>query len=125
MAERKPSIHERWALFRFSVVGPLLAAPPGRGELRSEIDRLAARTWTHPTIERWYYQARGARTDPVRALRKKVRKDKGSRPAMGTKLRDVVRAQYEQHSRWSYQLHYDNLGILIETDPELGPLPCL
>jgi len=134
MAERKPSIHERWALFRFSVVGPLLAAPPGRGELRSQIDTLAARTWEHPvtgepvrfgasTIERWYYQARGARTDPVRALRKKVRKDKGSRPAMGTKLRDVVRAQYEQHSRWSYQLHYDNLGILIETDPELGPLP--
>jgi putative transposase len=134
MAERKPSIHERWALFRFSVVGPLLAAPPGRGDLQAEIRKLSECTWEHPvtgepvrfgasTIERWYYRARGARTDPVGALRKKVRKDKGSRPAMGRKLQNVLRAQYERHSRWSYQLHYDNLRILIESDPELGPLP--
>ena len=112
----------------------MLAAPPGRGELQAEIRKLSACTWEHPvtgepvrfgasTIERWYYQARGARTDPVGALRKKVRKDKGRQPSMGRKLRDIVRAQYEQHSLWSYQLHYDNLRILIESDPELGPLP--
>ncbi len=58
-------VHERWAHLRFSVVGQLLAAPPGKGELKTAIERLAARTWRHPTtgepvrfgfstIERWY-----------------------------------------------------------------------
>jgi hypothetical protein len=59
-----PSAHERWAHLRFSVIGQLLAAPPPRGQLRFELERLAARTWQHPitgervhfalsTIERW------------------------------------------------------------------------
>jgi hypothetical protein len=50
------------------VIGQLLAAPPDKGELRSAIEALAARTWQHPTtgepvyfgfstIERWYYRA--------------------------------------------------------------------
>jgi hypothetical protein len=34
--------HERWARFRFSVIGPLLAAPPERGELQEELKSLAA-----------------------------------------------------------------------------------
>jgi putative transposase len=56
---------ERWAQLRFSVVGPLLAAPPGPGQLRLELKHLAERKWRHPitgawtsfgrsTIERWY-----------------------------------------------------------------------
>jgi putative transposase len=63
--ERKPTIHERWALLRFSVVGRLLASPPAHGALRAELERLAGSTWRHPvteaptrfgvsTIERWY-----------------------------------------------------------------------
>ena len=59
---------QRWAHFRFSVVGPLLAAPPEQGELQGELKRLAQKHWRHPitgdwavfgasTIERWYYQA--------------------------------------------------------------------
>jgi putative transposase len=59
------SSHEHWAHFRFSVVGHLLAAPPPKGSLRTELKRLAAREWRHPvsgepvrfglsTIERWY-----------------------------------------------------------------------
>ena len=36
-------VHERWAHFRFAVVGELLAAPPARGRLRAELERLAAR----------------------------------------------------------------------------------
>ena len=58
-----------WARLRFAVVGPLLASPPPKGRLRAELERLAERTWEHPsgkgpvrfsvsTIERWYYQAR-------------------------------------------------------------------
>ncbi len=63
--------HARWARFRFSVVGSLLAAPPSRGDLRAAMEHLTRTTWVHPltgapvrlgfsTIERWYYAARGA-----------------------------------------------------------------
>lgn len=131
---REASVHERWALVRFSVVGPLLASPPARGELRGEIEKLAERRWLHPvtgeptgfgvsTIERWYYQARREKTDPVGALRKKVRKDAGTRPAMGERLRAVLAAQHAAHRSWSYQLHRDNLRVLAEADPRLGPAP--
>ncbi len=53
-----------WARLRFQIVGSLLAAPPETGELRFQLEELAARTWRHPTtdesvrfgmstIERW------------------------------------------------------------------------
>ena len=29
--------HEQWARFRFSVIGPLLAAPPDRGQLQQQL----------------------------------------------------------------------------------------
>src|ERR1700674_3657329 len=45
---RSSRVHERWARFRFSVVGQLLAAPPPKGTLRPELDKLAAREWHHP-----------------------------------------------------------------------------
>ena len=59
--------HERWAHFRFSVIGSLLAAPPSRGQLQGQLQELAAKNWRHPisgqwmqlgvsTIERWYYK---------------------------------------------------------------------
>jgi hypothetical protein len=71
-------VHERWAQFRFSVIGQLLAAPPRKGELRAEIEALAAQEWQHPitgepirfaysTIERWLYGVTGE-NDPVGAL---------------------------------------------------------
>ena len=78
-----------WARFRFSVVGALLSAPPARGELKTALESLAAKTWTHPTvsgrevrfaaktIERWLYRARQERDDPVGGLRRAVRKDSG------------------------------------------------
>ena len=77
-----------WARFRFSVVGHLLSAPPARGMLRSAIEELAAKTWTHPpsgrdvqfaitTIERWYYLARNDELNPLGVLRRAVRKDCG------------------------------------------------
>ena len=44
---KKPT-WQRWAEFRFGVVGPLLAAPPSEhGDLKSQIDELAAKTWSH------------------------------------------------------------------------------
>lgn len=125
--------HRRWAHLRFGIVGPLLAAPPPRGELAQEIRRLAARTWRHPltglpvqfgfsTIERWLHQVRDE-NDPVGLLCRKVRRDAGEQPSMTEPLRRALLAQYEQHRSWSYKLHRDNLVVLVERDPSLGVLP--
>ncbi len=130
----QPSVHERWAQFRFAVVGPLLAAPPPRGHLRAELERLAERTWKHPvsgqpvqfavsTIERWFLAARNAGDDPVRALRRKRRKDAGRQDSLNAALRQALLAQYREHPGWSAQLHYDNLVVVAGGQPELRPVP--
>src|SRR5260370_12724094 len=131
---RKPTIHERWALLRFSVVGRVLGSAPARGALGAELERLGGCAWRHPvaerptrfgvsTIERWYYQAKNAGDDPVGVLRKRVRTDSGRQPSVGEPLRQAILAQHAAHKSWSVQLHYDNLCVLGERDPALGPLP--
>jgi len=131
---RGPRVHERWAHLRFSVIGHLLAAPPPKGELRAEIEALAARQWRHPTtgdlvrfgfstIERWFYRALKERSDPVGVLRRKLRTDAGQQPAMSDTMRQVVLAQYAAHKSWSVQLHHDNLAALAETRADLRPCP--
>ncbi len=132
MNDRNESARERWARFRFSVIGPLLAAPPAKGELRSELEKLSTREYRHPTtgvpirfglstIERWYYQARDAR-DPLGELKRRLRKDAGEHPSLELRLRQVLRGQYREHPSWSYRLHYDNLRVVAEGEPELGNL---
>ncbi|MDP1912049.1 DDE-type integrase/transposase/recombinase [Brevundimonas sp.] len=135
MADKTRTSHERWAHLRFSVVGTLLAAPPGPGELKEELQKLAGKTWQHPvtgeptrfgfaTIERWYYLARNAGADPVAVLRKRIRKDSGQQSAMGEKLKAALVAQYLAHRAWSYQLHADNLAALAARDAAaLGAAP--
>ena len=134
MGESKETVHESWARLRFAVVGPLLSAPPAAGELAGELTRLAAKVWRHPvsgepvrfarsTIERWYYMARAEPRDPVGVLRRRVRKDAGQARAVSAELAQVIRAQYREHPSWSYQLHVDNLRVLVEQHPELGTLP--
>jgi putative transposase len=131
---RGTRVHERWAHLRFSVIGQLLAAPPAKGELKSAIEALAARTWRHPTtgeparfgfstIERWYYRALRERTDPVAVLRRKRRADAGQQIAIGDAVRLAVLAQYAAHKSWTVQLHHDNIVALAETKPELMPVP--
>jgi putative transposase len=126
--------HLAWATFRFSVVGPLLSAPPPRGKLLAAITALSEKTWKHPmsgeparfaptTIERWYYQAKVATHDPVGVLRRRVRKDAGRQSALSEKLARMLIQQYRQHKHWSAQLHHDNLGALVKEDPTLGPAP--
>jgi putative transposase len=121
-----------WARFRFSVVGSLLSSPPAQGALKTAVGFLAAKTWTHPvtgrevqfsavTIERWYYKARRDRDDPVGVLRRAVRKDRG-KISLAVAITERLILQYRDHQDWSYQLHYDNLAALVETDPSLGPL---
>jgi putative transposase len=129
------SRERRWAELRFSVVGPLLAAPPmGRGELKAALDELARRSWVHPvtgekvrfaasTIERWLYKARRARQDPVTALAKRVRSDVGDSAMAHPPLRAAVTQQYAAHPSWSVKLHHDNLRVLAERDSSLGPCP--
>jgi hypothetical protein len=124
----------RWAHFRFSVVGPLLAAPPEKGELQVELKRLARKHWRHPitgdwavfgasTIERWYYQALRSPKDPVAVLARKIRCDQGTHPSLSLPLRDTVQSQFRQHRDWSYQLHADNLAVRVEQDLHLGLMP--
>jgi len=124
---------QRWARFRFTVIGPLLSAPPERGQLHDELARLAAKSYKHPisgvgvrfglsTLERWYYAARDA-ADPLGALKNRLRKDAGEHPSVGLLLRDVIRAQYREHPSWSYQLHYDNLAAQAGSPFELQSLP--
>jgi hypothetical protein len=121
-----------WARFRFSVVGLLLSSPPARGALKPAIRYLAAKTWSHPvtgrdvhfsvvTIERWHYAARRQHADPVRALRRAVRKDCG-KISLSALLAERLLLQHRDHPHWSYQLHYDNLAALVKADPRLGPL---
>ena len=127
------TLHDRWAELRFAIVGPLLTAPPARGELGALLEALSMKVWLHPatgepvsfgapTIERWYYQARAA-TDRVGALRKRVRKDAGTHRAITPMLGSLLRAQYDDHPTWSYQLHADNLVVLCEQDNALGACP--
>jgi hypothetical protein len=75
------------------------------------------------TIERWYYAALGVQRDPVGALRRRVRKDAGEPKVMTPKLRATLRAQYDAHRTWTYQLHVDNLAVLAKEDPSLGSMP--
>lgn len=130
---REESNRDRWARFRFSVIGGLLASPPDKGHLCSELKKLARRVYRHPltgvptrfgfsTIERWYYQVREVQ-DPVGKLKSRTRKDAGEHPSLGLLLRQRLRAQYRQHTSWSYRLHYDNLQAVVEAEPELGRLP--
>ena len=123
---------DRWARLRFAIVGPLLAAPPPAGELQRALRALSAKAWKHPvtgmtvhfsipTLERWYYAARCAQ-DPVSALRRRRRSDAGQTRKLSPRVIAELRAQYQAHSGWTMQLHYDNLVALATEDPTLGSL---
>jgi len=132
--KRPPRIYDRSAQLRFSVVGRLLAAPPAKGTLQSELKQLSALEWRHPatgepvrfgcsTIQRWYYKALRERTDPVSVLRRKPRQDAGHQASMTTALRQALQTQHAAHPNWSAQLHHDNLVAEAASRPELGAVP--
>lgn len=133
ISDETAGMPQRWARLRFSIVGPLLASPPGRGELRTELEKLAAKHWLHPvtgepvrfgfsTIQRWYYTALAERQDPVGVLRRKIRSDSGQQQ-VNPELARLLEAQYAAHQRWSYQLHVDNLRALVVGQPRYGAMP--
>lgn len=132
--KRDPSVTRRWANLRFSIIGPLMAAPPEHGELAARIAELAAATYKHPTtgepmhysestIARWYYAAKDA-ADPVAVLARKVPSHAGTYSSMPALLAVELEAQYRAHPGWTFQLHHDNLLALIRERPQLGPAPC-
>lgn len=123
----------RWARFRFSIIGPLLSAPPNPGELQSALEALSKKQWRHPvtgeavsfgvsTLERWFYRAK-RHVDPVGILRTKRRTDAAHSRTLSTDLKRVIQQQHHAHPGWSYQLHRDNLNAIVKKTPELGLVP--
>ena len=114
MSESELPMWQRWAQFRYSVIGELLSSPPPKGELQQALKRLARRTYQHPiddsrkmsigksTIEKWYYRAKGA-ADPISALGRKIRSDAGIRWSVSGIVLETIKAQYENHPRWNVQ----------------------
>ena len=123
----------RWARLRFSIIGPLLAAPPEPGELGIQLRELAQKSYRHPTteaplrfsvstLERWYYACR-EKGDPVRALERRVPRHAGTHPAVSVGLARAIATLYRDHPGWTAQLHYDNLVTLATQDASIGPMP--
>ncbi len=112
---------EVWATFRLMVLGDLLQHPPQiRGDRRRRIQGLAEQTWVHPqthgpwrlgysTIARWYDASRH-QADPVRALRRQVRKDRGAWRAMPEAVGQRIQVFHASHPEWSAQILYDNVA---------------
>jgi putative transposase len=126
-------VRVRWARLRFQIIGSLLAAPAGDGELKTRIEQLATRPWAHPTtgesirfsfktIERWFYAAR-SEAEPFEALARKIPSHAGTFPSISAALGSAITEQHAQHPRWSFKLHYDNLKVRALEAPELGPIP--
>ncbi|MFH1605230.1 MAG: DDE-type integrase/transposase/recombinase [Pseudomonadota bacterium] len=127
---------DRWARLRFSIIGPLLAAPPAPGELILALTALAAKSWRHPvsgldvcfgvsTLERWYYAARCA-ADPLAALRNRLRGNIGRFPSLTPTTIECLTVQYREHPGWTMQLHFDNLRVaLAGSDSPLPSYPTL
>ncbi|HUG22844.1 DDE-type integrase/transposase/recombinase [Piscinibacter sp.] len=133
MTTTDPPKRDRWARLRFSIIGPLLAAPPGPRELNDAFAALAAKTWRHPetgldvrfgasTLERWYYRARRA-ADPVAALRDRPRANEGCFPSLSPPAIAALTAQYREHPGWTAQLHLDNLRVTCQAEDNCTPVP--
>lgn len=116
--------HARWARFRFSIIGPLLSAPPDRGCLKKELTTLSKKHWKNPitgnpisfsvsTLERWFYAAKSSH-DPIQRLRVKRRSDAALSRKLNIEIKNAIKNQYREHPGWSYQLHRDNLVVIAK-----------
>lgn len=134
MSDSQLPMWQRWAQFRFSVIGELLSCPPLKGQLQQAICQLAQKNYRHPidsnrvisfgasTIERWYYKAKCA-PDPIAVLGRTIRSDAGIRWSMPEALLQALKTQYKNYPRWNVQLHYDNLKVIAKEQPCLGKVP--
>lgn len=125
MTENNSQHQLNWERFRFAIIGPLLAAPPAKGQLQQQLRELAAKQWVHPldkhrtiqisvsTLERWYYKALRA-DNPVDSLKRSTRRDLGATRTVSAEIKSLLEEQYRQHQHWSIQLHYGNLVAKAE-----------
>ena len=121
-------------IFASASSDPLLAAPPERancnnnsrtgGQKVAPSHHRPMGLFGSPPSKRWYYKAlRNEERVRWRRFSRKIRSDQGQHPAVSPKLAELLPTQYRQHPSWSYQLHSDNLAVLVEKDPALGPAP--
>jgi putative transposase len=121
------SSSKKWAEFKFSAIGYLLAAPPDYGKLRLKLEELSNKSWKHPisgeayrislkTLEKWYYLAINNGDNPVEGLAPKVRSDRGQNRALSDWMKNQLKDEAKKHPGWSKQLHFDNLKVLITTN---------
>ena len=113
MQEIKPKDHaEAVALFRCEVVGALVRRDLYRGELRAALRTLShqrfrppgfthTRTFSVPTLERWYYKYRRG---GIGALRPQLRNDRGRARALTPELRALVCDIRREHRTASAEL---------------------
>lgn len=118
MESIRPSDHgERVALFRHGIIGGLLVRHFAHGELRAELERLATtcfrppgaectRTYSVPTLERWYY---AAKEHGPSALRPSPRADKGHGRCLSSEVRELVCDIRREHPSASVPLILDTL----------------
>jgi len=135
--DEQVSVQLRWARLKHAIIGELLASPPKHGELQTRIKRLAERTYRHPiteedtqfgfsTIERWYYDARGA-DDPIEALRRKRRKDAGKQhlhPELIEALGKQPPSSTDSSITATPSASTDRAGELGSTSASTGPPTC-
>ena len=118
---------ERVAIFRHSVIGPLLVRELVHGELRAELDKLSqqrfrppdadsTRCYSVPTLERWYYACKKSGPE---ALMPKARADKGHGRKLTPEMRELLCDIRTEHRSASVPLILSTLqeeGLLAK-DP--------
>ena len=131
--EKNKTTQIKWSEFRFAIIGPLLASPPKKGELKQALEILSKKLWYHPTsgenvtfsfvtLQRWYYQAKKS-DQPVNSLIYKKRSDADTFPAITKSLSEIIFDQYKAHPSWSYQLHHDNVKVVIKKEKIIDSMP--
>jgi len=113
MDRLEPKDHqEAVALFRSQIIGALVAEDLLWGELKEELRKLSqkrvrppgssrTRTYSVPTLERWYYAMKAG---GVRALRPRKRSDRGRAQALPEATRTLLLDIRREHPRASVPL---------------------
>lgn len=109
----RPHDHaEAVAIFRAQMIGPLVCRPLSRGQLAAELRQLsrqpvrppgaaAMRTYSVPTLERWFY---AYRRGGLQALRPQPRSDRGHAQALDDEQRKLLLDIRREHPSASVPL---------------------
>ena len=121
------------AVLRLTVIGGLLSSPPPKGGLQAAIKRLSETDWTDldgrtrrfaaSTIEGWHCKALNGGSDVMAPLRRRRRRDAGSRRSVSEPLLAALAEQHRDWPWWSVELHHRNLAAKAAADPALGTVP--